>query len=92
MRLAMLLSFSMLLLAAAPALAHQDHAPCQNSRSVTRPGSLHVDVYERDCVGVTVSSDAAWCAFNDTHIFVGIHTPILHGFGCETGVIFELVP
>lgn len=92
MRLAILLSAGMLLLAAAPALAHNEHYPCQNSKSLTKYGFLHVDLYNRDCIGVTVSSDAAWCAFDDYHVFYGIHNPVLHGYGCETGLIVELVP
>lgn len=87
MRFALLVLAALLCLAAAPALAHETHGPCQTSRSVGRSPLVHVDVYSFNCVGATVTSPLVACAFEDIHVLIGLHTPVLHGNGCETGVI-----
>lgn len=81
----------LLALAASPAaLAHNPHGPCTTSRSLTPTGLVHVDLYNGDgCGGATARVGPALCGGADPHVFVGVHTPILHGRGCETGVVLE---
>ena len=83
-----LLLATLLAFAAGPALAHATHGGCGSSLSVTN-GPVHLDVYTRDCVGAAVIIPNARCVLQEDHIFLGVHTPILNGEGCETGVILE---
>lgn len=88
-----LLVFTCLLaFAAAPALAHNPHDPCYSSRSLNVGFLLHVDSYNRPCIGVIVTTPIAACMDNDPHVYHEVHTPILHGNGCETGVVVYLPP
>lgn len=73
----------------APALAHDTHGPCPGSRTLLNGALVHVDLYGPGCVGATVTIPRAACAFGEIHLFSGIHTPVLSGDGCETGVVIE---
>ena len=89
MRLAIPTLAAFLLLAAAPALAHDTHGPCSMSKSIGKGDVVHVDVYGYNCLGATVWSPYVYCAFPDVHVLMGLHTPVLAGPGCETGVILS---
>lgn len=89
MRLALLV-LAALLSSAAPALAHEAHGPCQPSQTVGN-GAVHVDRYNGECVGATVTIPLARCIFSDIHLIPSLHTPVLHGDGCETGVIVHRI-
>lgn len=78
-----------LLASAAPALAHGTHGPCYSNITLLDTSVVHVDLYLTPCQGATVETTNLDCVINEVHLTAAVHTPVLAGDGCETGLILE---
>lgn len=90
MRLATLLSLvaASLLMLPGAALAHLTHDGCSSVTVVDRP--IHVDSYQGNCSGITVSVPNAICAGVDVHVG-NAHILVIWDWNCQTGVVTEFV-
>lgn len=93
MRLAYILSLSMLALATVPvvATATLDHPGCGTSDATIPPnGAVKVEVWTTNCTGAVVWMPLiAECADNVHEDVLGVHVLVLHDGGCQTGVLVQ---